>query len=853
MDSQHLPPFPPCPIPETHRRLREAHLLWHQALDSYQSPERFRANLNAVVQALRNITWILQSEKHVFLDFDVWYKPWQSSMAAQADMVWLKNARNIVVKQRDLNAQSKATITLATWRDDALSEVNVPPDAPPEDLIRSLSRVELARARSLPPGDAAAAAVMIERRWVLPDTGGREVLEVLATVYSALSDLVLDGHVVLGIPQCAAGATDHGDFNSQRHASRMLPCMAFGRERRIHRFDLGGNELRPTISTIPAANPSLAEARYGLGDEPRESTLEALDPVGLAQRLLHRAKRMLAKDRSLQRVIFLRGADGQWSAVSVHARDRTEKNVLIRLLANHVASVSSDALIDIGEAWTGAPITGDTATGSSSERLGRDEAIYMCVATRDGIVREYVTPFTRGPMGGIKLGTTAELDEIRSYYLEPIFDVWRRDGFARRSDGKAVLRLWKTDPLDTCYCGRPELFSVCCAPVIEEELDQPSESATAALKSGDLVRAERLARASLAQYVIWLKQHTAATRHVASDLHVKLLEIDIPAIDAHISTFRAAQEMLGGRESVIDELVKVGRLTGVPEVGARVVARAVEWSADLGDAGGATRLLQTLGEPRNLKDILAANLAVRLLRLSERDSLEMFSNVARHAAVPADRWLASMEVARLRHELAEDVMALAELDKLVAALPDDAEHKTLRADAALLRFTISSKEDDFHTARDLLTGGDRPDPRHRLPSLLIDHGDYDEAEAMLKEASTKGDLVAQLLTIDALLRTGRSSAAREVLLSIPADAAGGSMAFPYSYTVGLVSLVSGDPELQRLAISKLRAIESSRVEVNRSTREMLNALEGGREWRRAAKPLDAIRKWILESISRPRR
>ena len=63
-----------CPLPKTHRRLVEAHLLWHQTLAQYQQPELFQANLNATIQALRNITFILQSEKHSFDQFEGWYE-----------------------------------------------------------------------------------------------------------------------------------------------------------------------------------------------------------------------------------------------------------------------------------------------------------------------------------------------------------------------------------------------------------------------------------------------------------------------------------------------------------------------------------------------------------------------------------------------------------------------------------------------------------------------------------------------------------------------------------------------------------------------------------------------------------
>ena len=82
-----------CPIPMTHRRLKHAHLLWHQCLDAYHAPERFLANLNATIEALRNITFVAQKEKSAFKDFDAWYKPRQEILKADATAKWLNEAR----------------------------------------------------------------------------------------------------------------------------------------------------------------------------------------------------------------------------------------------------------------------------------------------------------------------------------------------------------------------------------------------------------------------------------------------------------------------------------------------------------------------------------------------------------------------------------------------------------------------------------------------------------------------------------------------------------------------------------------------------------------------------------------
>ncbi len=132
-----------CPIPKTHRRLVEAHVLWHQSLEQYHQPESFQANLNATIQALRNVTFILQNEKHTFSQFEDWYKRWQDRMKAHPILRWLKEARNTVAKQGDLETSSTAVVKLVTWKDDVLVESSVPPDTPPSLILRNIPLLEL--------------------------------------------------------------------------------------------------------------------------------------------------------------------------------------------------------------------------------------------------------------------------------------------------------------------------------------------------------------------------------------------------------------------------------------------------------------------------------------------------------------------------------------------------------------------------------------------------------------------------------------------------------------------------------------------------------------------------------------
>jgi hypothetical protein len=119
----------------------------------------FRANLNALIQALRNVTFILQSEKHSFDDFDDWYKPWQERLKADPVCRWVVGARNMIVKQGELETHSTAVVRLVTWRDAVLLELRVPPGTPASLIMRNLPLIERINNAHVPAGDLKSATI----------------------------------------------------------------------------------------------------------------------------------------------------------------------------------------------------------------------------------------------------------------------------------------------------------------------------------------------------------------------------------------------------------------------------------------------------------------------------------------------------------------------------------------------------------------------------------------------------------------------------------------------------------------------------------------------------------------------
>ena len=71
-----------CPIPSTHDKYFEAEYFLTRMIKNYHNPFPFQFNLNAFIQALRNVSFMLQSEENKFTGFDEWYQRTRETMRA---------------------------------------------------------------------------------------------------------------------------------------------------------------------------------------------------------------------------------------------------------------------------------------------------------------------------------------------------------------------------------------------------------------------------------------------------------------------------------------------------------------------------------------------------------------------------------------------------------------------------------------------------------------------------------------------------------------------------------------------------------------------------------------------------
>lgn len=225
-----------CVVPKTHARLEQAHALWHEALAAYHDPDLFVTKLNALIQALRTVTWILQKEFGNSDEFESWYKSWQGVLKADGRLKWALDVRNHVEHQGDLETSSVAHVrVMAGGWSAPVADLEVDPTVDAAEIMR---RVQLV---GLPARVRKDGVMEVERRWILPELPGEEVLEVLAHCWGVLARVVAAGHRARGqrMEDCAFSAEPACDAEPlPPHPSGRWPCMAASREARIRRRNL---------------------------------------------------------------------------------------------------------------------------------------------------------------------------------------------------------------------------------------------------------------------------------------------------------------------------------------------------------------------------------------------------------------------------------------------------------------------------------------------------------------------------------------------------------------------------------------------------------------------------------------
>jgi hypothetical protein len=425
-----------CPLTSAHTRLRQAHDLWHRAAASYAEPEEFVLNLNNTISTLRQVTFMLQNQKHLIEDFDSWYeRGWRPRLKSDPVMSWLHDARTTIEHVGDLDLESTALVTvIASWVDGPWTEFAVPPHAGPEEIAEDFASADL------PEEIRKEGLLRVERRWVAADLPGHELTDVCAHGYGVMAEILAEAHERLGVRMQTFGGETHGGRHERvAQSGGPLPCMGMTRESRTAHVHLARRclvELESVEREVKMTGEldRMMRARFesmlldpdtALGRGPDDH------PFELAARFSDVARRALAHDGYHHPTVLFFDAENQPLGITrMSYEDQAGKYLSFRNLAAEAERCGASTVIHIGEAWQARiPIEElSPKMRRADERADRTETLCVTVTTADGGQRTYDTPFSRDEKGRPVVGET-RIEEgsgaINPSFF-PLMEMWER-------------------------------------------------------------------------------------------------------------------------------------------------------------------------------------------------------------------------------------------------------------------------------------------------------------------------------------------------------------------------------------------------------------------------------------------
>jgi len=334
-------------------RLHEVYTLWHQSAEAYEDPGEFRTYLNACIQAIRNVTFILQSQKSEIENFEIWYSEWQTAMKNDQIMKWCVATRNKIVKAGDLEKHSEAIVSyIASYFEPPKFHFRVSPFSSATEIAHEVA------INFLLPELRNDGFLKVEKRWVSVDFPKIELLELLAYAFSFLANLLADVEKRNGPTAKSNTEEIEQTFNKSTeflkiNKADMPLCMAAFEDIRTQWLKLPHLEFtQAVVAKDQKIDPPKEKIIKRYGGLPSLSPSEEKIESGLRKQatlILKQAKKNLIKDKRLVTVAFLINPNKEMSIVEINYENYEDKYLVWESVAKEVFRRRATAIITVGE------------------------------------------------------------------------------------------------------------------------------------------------------------------------------------------------------------------------------------------------------------------------------------------------------------------------------------------------------------------------------------------------------------------------------------------------------------------------------------------------------------------------
>lgn len=384
------------------QRLYETSKFWSDCDENYHELKEFIPSLNALIQSLRNLTFIVQSYKSIIPDFDSWYSSKQIEMRNDIYLRWAHEARNTVVKSSNLKLKSKTTIELLNWESHPVQSILTDPlDNNTKIKSTILTRVP----KNILVAGLREPLVRIERYWIADNLPEKELLWLTAYCYRYFKKIAIEIYGLLDLDVSSIST----DFEK---SVGILNANTLFESKRTVILDLKDmKRISRKYLRVGAEDKELEmKARKRYGDKQPKHIKKKDEILDWFEFVTAKAKQVLGIDGHHVPMAFLFGNESKPKFYTLDIRDRAELYYMLRKLGDDVLENKYKGAVIISETWM---------KNLNFEIKG--EAVMVAVVKK-GLVEVRIIPFERHgkkvvvkPM--VKMSKGADFP-----YLKPIID-----------------------------------------------------------------------------------------------------------------------------------------------------------------------------------------------------------------------------------------------------------------------------------------------------------------------------------------------------------------------------------------------------------------------------------------------
>jgi len=389
------------PLDSACSRVDEVHRSWHLALSEYDNLEGFKSNVNNAIQSLRNITFNIQSQKKELLGFDDWYVEWQERMKNNLILRELQLARNMIVKEKDLEFKSKAIAKIeGAGFDKEILKFAFRPCSDTKKIIYGIYYNYIIYL-PIPEEIKSRFIFTCEREWIYDKLPDFELLDAISRAYSFFVKMLKDAgkqfNVSVNFPDSSSYCSNNG-----------LDCMRITKEQRTMSINLldGINIGLKTIEFVPPEKYiKAAEKRYSALFKSKKITnitkniFPEQHPFNLVQIFTKQALASLVKDKNLYPMAFILYKDEGKRPIQISSlyRNQGEKLVTYKKIAEEVIKFSGDFVLIIVETFI---YSDDKFLYEAQKTKPKGESIVIFLVSKDEIFSTFIR-FKRNLFGNI--------------------------------------------------------------------------------------------------------------------------------------------------------------------------------------------------------------------------------------------------------------------------------------------------------------------------------------------------------------------------------------------------------------------------------------------------------------------